>query len=91
MQKYVHSAIFYVIGIEAKVTFAINHEILWKPNNMHLNWVLSFNMGTIYHGSNFRLGNWHDHQINILFQYIVIGMLRFLSLHHFEAVLLFKE
>ena len=29
------------IGIEANVTFAINHEILWKPNNMHLN------MGTI--------------------------------------------
>ena len=26
-----------LLGIEANVTFAINHEILWKPNNMHLN------------------------------------------------------
>ena len=26
-----------LLGIEANVTFALNHEILWKPNNMHLN------------------------------------------------------
>ena len=26
-----------LLGIEANVTFAINHEFLWKPNNMHLN------------------------------------------------------
>ena len=37
------------------------------------------------------VNNWHNHQINILFQYIVTGMLRFMSLHHFETVLLFIE
>ena len=26
-----------LLRIEANVTFAINYEILWKPNNMHLN------------------------------------------------------
>ena len=26
-----------LLEIEANVTFAMNHEILWKPNNMHLN------------------------------------------------------
>ena len=26
-----------LLEIEANVTFAINHEILWKPNDMHLN------------------------------------------------------
>ena len=31
------------------------------------------------------------HQINILFQYIITGMLRFMSLHHLETVILFIE
>ena len=26
-----------LLGIEANVTFEINHEISWKPNKLHLN------------------------------------------------------
>ena len=36
-----------LLGIEANMAFAINYEILWKPNNMHLN------LGTIiWYGNN---------------------------------------
>ena len=58
VQKYDILQSFMLLVIEANVTFAINNEILWKPNNMHLN--VSWHHYDVTYDVNFQYGG-HQH------------------------------